>query len=52
MFLMQQHLTLAVDGRGVLARALFVVLVTTLAALAPAFAAARLKPITAIHHIG
>lgn len=52
MFLMQQHLTLAVDGRGVLARAVFVVLVTTLAALAPAFSAARLKPITAIHHIG
>ncbi len=52
MFLMQQHLTLAVDGRGVLARALFVVLVTTVAALAPAFSAARLKPITAIHHIG
>jgi putative ABC transport system permease protein len=52
MFLMQQHLTLAVDGRGVLARALFVALVTTLAALAPAFSAARLKPITAIHHIG
>ena len=52
MFLMQQHLTLAVDGRGVLARALFVALVTTVAALAPAFSAARLKPITAIHHIG
>ncbi len=52
MFLMQRHLTLAVDGRCVLARAGFVVLVTTLAALVPAFSAARLKPITAIHHIG
>ncbi len=52
MFLMQQNLTLAVDARAVVARALFVVAVTTLAALAPAFSAARLKPITAIHHIG
>jgi len=52
MFLMQQHLTLAIDGGGVLVRALFIVLVTTLAALAPAFSAARLKPITAMHHIG
>jgi ABC-type lipoprotein release transport system permease subunit len=52
MFLMQQHLTLAIDARGVLARAAFVVVVTTLAALMPAFSAARLKPITAIHHIG
>jgi ABC-type lipoprotein release transport system permease subunit len=52
MFLMQQHLTLAVTGRGVAAQALFVVAVTTLAALVPAFHAARLKPITAIHHIG
>lgn len=52
MFLMQQHLTLAVAGRPVAARALFIFAVTTLAALAPAFRAARLRPITAIHHIG
>ncbi len=52
MFLMQQHLTLALDGRAVAGRALFVVVVTMLAAVAPAFSAARLKPITAIHHIG
>ncbi len=52
MFLMQQHLTLAVDARSVAGRALFIVVVTTLAALAPAFRAARLKPITAIHQIG
>jgi ABC-type lipoprotein release transport system permease subunit len=52
MFLMQQHLTLAVDPRTVAGRALFIAAVTTVAAVAPAFGAARLKPITAIHHIG
>jgi putative ABC transport system permease protein len=52
MFLMQQHITLAIAGRPVVSRALFIVVVTTLAALAPAFRAARLKPITAMHHIG
>jgi putative ABC transport system permease protein len=52
MFLMQQHLTLTVTARTALGRALFVLVVTTLAALAPAIRAARLKPITAMHHIG
>ena len=52
MFLMQRNLTLAMDARGVAGRALFIAAVTTLAALAPAFGAARLRPITAIHHIG
>jgi putative ABC transport system permease protein len=52
MFLMQRHLTLAVTARTALGRALFVLVVTALAALAPAFRAARLKPVTAMHHIG
>ncbi len=52
MFLMQQHVTLAVTGRAAAGRALFVLAVTTVAALAPALHAARLKPITAMHHIG
>jgi len=52
MFLMQQHLTMTVAGRTVVFRAFFILLVTVLAALLPAFRAARLRPITAIHHIG
>src|SRR6266581_1777549 len=52
MFLMQQHLTLAVPLRSVVADALFVSAVTTAAAIVPAFHAARLRPVTAMHHIG
>ncbi len=52
MFLMQQHLTLTVLGRAVVGDALFVAAVTTLAAVLPAVHAARLKPVTAMHHIG
>ncbi len=52
MFLMQEHITLAVSSRAILGQTLFVVAATTIAALAPAFQAARLKPITAMHHIG
>jgi putative ABC transport system permease protein len=52
MFLMQQHLTMTILGRAVLGDVLFIVAVTTAAAVAPAFSAARLKPVTAMHHIG
>jgi ABC-type lipoprotein release transport system permease subunit len=52
MFLMQDHLTLTVSARALLAQACFVVVATTLAAVVPALQAARLKPITAMHHIG
>jgi putative ABC transport system permease protein len=52
MFLMQQHLTLSVPFQAVLGRVLFVTAVTTAASFVPAFHAARLKPITAMHHIG
>jgi putative ABC transport system permease protein len=52
MFLMQQHLTMTILGRAVLGDVLFIVVVTTAAAVAPAFSAARLKPVTAMHHIG
>jgi ABC-type lipoprotein release transport system permease subunit len=52
MFLMQQHLTLTIVGRSVVSRAGFILLVTAAAAVAPAIHAARLKPITAMHHIG
>jgi len=52
MFLMQQHLTVTVGFRPVLNYVLGISAVTTLAALYPAYHAARLRPITAIHHIG
>ncbi len=52
MFLMQQHLTMAIVTRAVVGDVLFVVVVTTAASLLPAFHAARLKPVTAMHHIG
>jgi ABC-type lipoprotein release transport system permease subunit len=52
MFLMQDHVTLTVSGSTLLAQTLFVIGATTLAAVAPALQAARLKPITAMHHIG
>ncbi len=52
MFLMQQHLTMTPVLRDVVLDALFVVAVTTAAAIAPAFHAARLRPITAMHHVG
>jgi ABC-type lipoprotein release transport system permease subunit len=51
-FLMQQQLTMTVLGRTVVSRSLFILAVTTGAAVAPALHAARLKPITAMHHIG
>ena len=52
LFLMQQHLTLRVGAGPVAVRAGFIFLVTALAALAPALRAARLRPVTAMHHIG
>jgi putative ABC transport system permease protein len=52
MFLMQQHLTMTVVAGAVVRDALFVAAVTTVASLVPALHAARLKPITAMHHIG
>jgi len=52
MFLMQQHLTMTILRRAVVGDVLFIVVVTTAAAIAPAFSAARLKPVTAMHHIG
>jgi putative ABC transport system permease protein len=52
LFLMQQHLTLAADGRWALQASLLLSAVTALASLLPAIWAARLKPVTAMHHIG
>jgi ABC-type lipoprotein release transport system permease subunit len=52
MFLMQQHVTMAVLGRTVVRDALFIAAVTTIASIVPAIHAARLRPVTAMHHIG
>jgi putative ABC transport system permease protein len=52
MFLMQQRLWLAVSPGAVVAQAAGIAAVTTLAALYPAWHAAKLKPVTAMHHIG
>jgi ABC-type lipoprotein release transport system permease subunit len=52
MFLMQQRLTLALDPGAIALRVLLLTLVTTAASLFPAFRAARLAPVTAMHHIG
>ncbi len=52
MFLMQQNLTLLVKPVSVLGYVAAIAAVTTLAALYPAWHAARLKPVTAMHHIG
>jgi ABC-type lipoprotein release transport system permease subunit len=52
MFLMQQRLTLALEPRSIAVRVVVLTLVTTAASLLPALRAARLRPVTAMHHIG
>jgi putative ABC transport system permease protein len=52
MFLMQQSLTLTVKMDAVATYVATVAGVTTLAAVYPAWYAARLRPVTAMHHIG
>lgn len=52
MFLMQQHLHLATGPARAFFYAAVLAVVTTLASLLPATWAARLKPVTAMHHIG
>jgi len=52
MFLMQQRLTLALEPRAIALRVVLLTVVTTAASLFPALRAARLRPVTAMHHIG
>ncbi|HYQ81062.1 MAG TPA: FtsX-like permease family protein, partial [Anaeromyxobacteraceae bacterium] len=52
MFLLQQQLTLRLEGRTVAAAVVALTLLTTLAAILPARRAARLRPVTAMHHVG
>ena len=52
LFLMSDRVQLALHGGGLVRAALFITLVTTLAALYPAYRAARLKPVSAMSHFG
>ena len=52
MFLLQQQLTLRLESRTVAAAVVALTLLTTLAAILPARRAARLRPVTAMHHVG
>lgn len=52
MFVMRDTLIFNVDPAGLIAGMAVIVIATTLASLVPSFLAARLRPVTAIHHIG
>jgi putative ABC transport system permease protein len=52
MLLMQDHLAIAVRPGALAGYVAFITLLTALAALLPALRAARLRPVTAMHHIG
>jgi len=52
LFLMSDRVQLALHAGGLVRAALFITLVTTLAALYPAYRAARLKPVSAMSHFG
>ncbi|HZY04702.1 MAG TPA: FtsX-like permease family protein [Anaeromyxobacteraceae bacterium] len=52
MFLLQQQLTLRIETVMVVTAVAALTLLTTLAAFLPARRAARLRPVTAMHHIG
>jgi ABC-type lipoprotein release transport system permease subunit len=52
MFLLQQQLTLRIETAAVAGAVGALTLLTTLAAILPARRAARLRPVTAMHHIG
>jgi len=49
---MSDRVQLALHVGGLVRAALFITVVTTLAALYPAYRAARLKPVSAMSHFG
>jgi putative ABC transport system permease protein len=51
-FIMSEKLNLAVHPNSVVGAMLFITACTTAISLIPSFLAARLKPVTAMHHIG
>ncbi len=52
MFLMTDHLNLAIHPGGLASAIISLTLLVTFAALYPAWRAAKLQPVTAMHHIG
>lgn len=52
LFLMSDKLVLALDGQAIMKAIFQIVMTTTLFALLPSWRAARMKPVTAIHHAG
>jgi len=52
MVLMSDHLRLSVSGSKSIFAVVLLTLLTTLSALYPSIRAARLKPVTAMHHLG
>ncbi|WP_338867521.1 ABC transporter permease [Myxococcus stipitatus] len=51
-FIMSDRLNLVVNASSVVGAMVFITACTTLISLIPSFLAARLKPVTAMHHIG
>jgi ABC-type lipoprotein release transport system permease subunit len=51
-FLAMDHLTILLDPPGIVRNVLVLTLITVLASILPARRAARLRPVTAMHHIG
>jgi ABC-type lipoprotein release transport system permease subunit len=52
LFLMSDRVQLALHAGGLVRAALFITVVTTLAAVYPSYRAARLKPVSAMSHFG
>ena len=52
MFIMSDRLTLSVNPGAVVGAMVFITACTTFISLIPSFLAARMKPVTAMHHIG
>jgi len=52
LFLMQEHLSFRLGGGAILGDVALLALITILASVFPAIRAARLRPVTAMHHVG
>ena len=52
LFLMTDTLNLSIQGSAIIGTILFITFCVTLVSLIPSYLAARLKPVTAMHHIG
>jgi ABC-type lipoprotein release transport system permease subunit len=52
LFLSQEHLTFLLQGGAIATDVVLLSLITVVASVYPAVRAARLRPVTAMHHIG